>query len=88
VANHPSARKRHKQSEKKRLQNRQSRSRVGTLIRKVNTAIGTGDAEAAAKNLGPAIKALAKAAAKGLIHPRNAARRTGRLAHKVAQLQG
>jgi small subunit ribosomal protein S20 len=86
VANHPSAIKRHRQSLKRRAANQSAKARVRTLGRKVEASLATGDAAQAAKDVLIAERALAKAGSKGLIHPRAAARRTGRLAKKVAKL--
>ncbi len=86
MANHPSAKKRHRLSEKKRVSNRGSRTTIRSLVRKVNEAIGRGDGEAARDALGTATRALAKGAAKGIVHPSNASRRSSRLARKVAKL--
>ena len=86
MANHPSAKKRHRLSEKKRVSNRGSRTTIRSLVRKVNEAIGRGDGEAAREALGTATRVLAKGAAKGIVHPSNASRRSSRLARKVAKL--
>jgi small subunit ribosomal protein S20 len=86
VANHRSAIKRHRQSRKRRIANQAAKSRVRTLGRKVETSIAAGSAADAAKDLHVAARALAKAGSKGLVHPRAAARRTSRLAKKVAKL--
>ncbi len=86
MANHPSAKKRHRRSEKARVANRSVRTTIRTLVRKVNEAIDSGDGETARTALGSATRALAKGAAKGIVHPANAARRTSRLARKVAKL--
>ena len=86
MANHPSAIKRYRQSRKRRAANQAAKARIRTIARKVESTTATGNAEQAKKDLYEASRALAKAASKGLIHPRTAARRTGRLAKKVAKL--
>ncbi len=68
----PSALKRLRQTEKRTLRNRAVKSRVKTLVKKART---TGDPEA----LRAAVKALDKAAAKGILHRNAAARRKSRL---------
>jgi len=88
VANHPSALKRHRQSEKRRLRNRAIKSRLRHLVREVRTAISSKDSEAAAKRLAGASRALDKAVAKGVLHRNNASRRIARLAHAVSELAG
>ena len=87
MANHPSALKRHRQSEKRRLRNRAIKSRLRNRVREVRTAVSSKDAEAAAKRLAGAARALDKAVTKGVLHRNNAARRISRLARSVSQLQ-
>jgi len=86
VANHPSAIKRHRQSRKRRTANQAAKARIRTIARKVESTTVAGSAEQAKKDLYESSRALAKAASKGLIHPRTASRRTSRLAKKVAKL--
>ena len=87
MANHPSALKRHRQSEKRRLRNRTLRTRLRHLVREVRTALSARDADAAAKTLAQAAQALDKAVSKGVLHRNNASRKIGRLAHAVSQLR-
>jgi small subunit ribosomal protein S20 len=87
VANHPSALKRHRQSEKRRLRNRAIKTRLRHLVREVRAAVSTRNADAAAKTLANATRALDKAVTKGVLHRNNAARRVARLSHAVSQLQ-
>lgn len=86
MANHPSAIKRYRQARKRQTANQSAKARVRTLARKVETTAASGDAKAAEQSLHVASRALAKAASKGLVHRRTAARRTSRLAKKVAKL--
>lgn len=85
MANHPSALKRHRQSLKRREAHRSRKSRIHTLVRAVDTAIGAGDQDAAAAGCRDASRALAKAASKGTLHKKTAARRASRLARRVAK---
>jgi len=87
VANHPSALKRHRQSEKRRVRNHAVKSRLRHLVREVRTALAARDPDAAVQTLAQATRALAKAATKGVLHRNNAARRIGRLARAVSQLR-
>ena len=87
VANHPSALKRHRQSEKRRLRNRAVKTRLRRLVREVRTALSTRDADAAAKSFATATRALDKAVTKGVLHRNSAARRISRLAHALSQLR-
>jgi small subunit ribosomal protein S20 len=86
VANHPSALKRHRQSRKRRTDNRSAKSRLSSMTRQVQESVTAGDKAEAQKRLRDASQALAKAASKGLIHAANAARRTSRLARRVATM--
>jgi small subunit ribosomal protein S20 len=82
VANIKSAEKRWRQSLKRRMRNRGVRTTVRTHIKTVNRSLGAGEADDDA--LKQAIRALDKAAEKGILHPNNAARRKSRLMHKFA----
>jgi small subunit ribosomal protein S20 len=86
VANHPSALKRHRQSEKRRLRNRAIKTRLRHLVREVRGAVASGDADSANKRLALAVHALDKAVTKGVLQRNNASRRISRLAHSVASL--
>lgn len=70
-------------AKKKRLRNQPVRSALKTLIGKVEGLISEGEREVAKKAAQAAIKALDKAAEKGIIHPNNAARRKSRLMGKL-----
>ncbi|MCY4010087.1 MAG: 30S ribosomal protein S20 [Anaerolineaceae bacterium] len=87
MANHKSALKRIRQNEKRRIHNRQFRNRTRTLVRKGRQALAGGDAEGAQAAIRIAVKDLDQAAARGVIHPRNAARRKSRLMKQLAQLE-
>ncbi|HRV91674.1 MAG TPA: 30S ribosomal protein S20 [Anaerolineae bacterium] len=79
MANIKSAIKRAKQSERRRTQNRLYRSTARTYVKRTKTQINAGDVGTAEETLQQAIKALDKAAQKGVIHKNNAARRKSRL---------
>ncbi len=84
MANIKSQIKRNRQNEKRRLRNRNYRGAARTAVKDARAALGTGqDTPAAVK---AAISALDTAAQKGAIHPRNAARRKGRLMKHLAAL--
>ncbi len=87
MANIKSQIKRNKQNEKRRLRNRVYRGRARTFVQKARTAIDTGNAENAQAAAVEAIRALDKAAEKGVIHKNNAARRKSRLMKRLASLQ-
>lgn len=79
MANHKSAWKRIRQTEKRNEQNRTARSALRTQIKKARTEIGAGNASGIAGEVRGAVQALAKAGSKGLMHKRTAARRISRL---------
>jgi small subunit ribosomal protein S20 len=87
MANHASALKRHRQSEKRRLQNRIFRNRIRTLVKKARVSIHSGSDMAEAREATRiAIRDLDMAASRGTIHPNNAARRKSRLMKQLAAL--
>jgi small subunit ribosomal protein S20 len=79
MANHKSAIKRIRQTEKRTAYNRIFRSRARTLVKKARTAIISREMAAAQEATRQAIQDLDKAASRGVIHARNAARRKSRL---------
>lgn len=85
MANTKSAIKRIRSSEKRRLRNRQFRTQARTYIKKARTQIEAGELEEAQKSVAQAIRALDKAAEKGIIHRNNAARRKSRLMSQLNQ---
>jgi small subunit ribosomal protein S20 len=87
MANHKSAIKRIRQSEKRRTYNRMWRSRTRTFVKKARTAQQATDLKAATDATVLAIAELDKAASKGVIHPNNAARRKSRLMKQLNAAQ-
>ncbi|MCA9985783.1 MAG: 30S ribosomal protein S20 [Anaerolineales bacterium] len=86
MANIKSAKKRIRSSERRRVRNRVWRSSARTFVRKARTTIDSnGDMELAEAQVRQAIQTLDKAARKGVIHPRNAARRKSRLMAALAK---
>ena len=88
MANHPSALKRHRQSEKARLANRSVRAKLRTMIRQLREAVASGDKGVAEGKLREATSQLHKAASKGVLHRRTADRQSGRLATSLSALKG
>ncbi|MFN8486998.1 MAG: 30S ribosomal protein S20 [Caldilineaceae bacterium] len=78
MANIKSAEKRNRQSQKRQELNRVVRGASRTAVKKARVAIDGNTAEAP-EALRSAIRALDKAAKKGIIHKNNASRRVGRL---------
>jgi small subunit ribosomal protein S20 len=86
VANHPSAEKRNRQRIKRTLRNRTITSSVRTLVKRVHTAIVAKDKAGAKTALLRAVKALDKAASKGVLHAKAASRTISRLSARVNKL--
>ncbi|GIV77064.1 30S ribosomal protein S20 [Litorilinea aerophila] len=78
MANIKSAEKRNRQRLKREARNRVIRGRTRTALKKARLAIANGDPNAA-ELVRLAERALDRAAAKGVIHRNNAARRKSRL---------
>ena len=85
MANHASAIKRHKQSEKRRLRNATVKSSLRTAVKKVKEAQTAGKADEAKTNLLQAVSELDKAVSKGVLHRNNAARKISRLTKQLNQ---
>jgi len=83
MPNSPSAKKRVRQNETRRLHNRTIRSTVRTHIRKVVEAIEAKDVETAKASFRLMESRLDKAARKGVIHRNAAARKKARLARRL-----
>ncbi len=86
MPNHKSASKRNRQNAKCRERNRHVQSTVRTHVKLLRTAIEAKDATAANEALPPAVRALSRAADKGVMHRNQARRKIGRLASQVAAL--
>ena len=86
MANSPQAKKRARQAEKRRSHNASLRSLVRTVIKKVNSAISTGNAEEARAAYDTAVPVIDRMADKGIIHKNKAARHKSRLNTQVKSL--
>jgi small subunit ribosomal protein S20 len=80
MANIKSQKKRNLQNERRHERNVASKSSMKTATKRVSTAVVEGDAEAAGASQREAARMLDKAASKGTLHKRTAARRKSRLA--------
>jgi small subunit ribosomal protein S20 len=87
VANLKSQIKRNRQNEKRRLRNRVYRGSARIAIKNAQTSLGSENVEEARTATMMAVSRLDKAAQKGVIHKKNAARRKGRLMKRLAQLE-
>ncbi len=81
------AQKQARNSEKRQMRNRAVRSRTKTFITRAEKFVFAGEMESAQAAVAESIKALDRAAEKGIIHPNNAARRKSRLMKKLNQAQ-
>jgi small subunit ribosomal protein S20 len=87
MANSRSARKRIRQTERKHIRNRTVRSAVRTKVAKARRSLLDGSGEVnPQEDLHAAIRALDRAAEKGVLHRNNAQRRKSRLASMAARL--
>lgn len=82
MANTPSARKRIRQNEKRRLRNRAVRSGVRSSVKGAREALA-GKGTDAAGTVRDAIRAIDRAVTKGILHPNTAARRKSSLARAL-----
>ena len=82
MATHKSAEKRTRQTAKRTAINRAT-SRVRTFVKKVETAIESGDKEAAQSALRLAQPELHRAITKGVLHRNTVSRKLSRLAARI-----
>ena len=87
MANHKSALKRALQSQARRLRNKSVKSRVKSVTKAVREVVAENSAEAAPLTLKAAQSAIDKAAKKGVLHKRTAARKIARLARIANSLK-
>lgn len=85
MANIHSAIKRNRSSKRRAVRNQTTRSKARSAVKDARVAIASG--EDVSKNVNAAASALDKAAEKGVIHKRNAARRKSRLMKAAAKAQ-
>jgi small subunit ribosomal protein S20 len=86
VAHTLSARKRVRQTAKRRERNRDRKREIRLELKKMQTAIAGGDKAAAAAEYKHAQEVLDRIAARGTIHPNTAARRKSKLARRINAL--
>ena len=85
---HPSAEKRHRQSEKRYAHNHAIKSRAHTAVKQALEAIGGTDRAAAEQAMREAEKVLSKAASKGTIPRNTVSRRISRIAIRFHKAHG
>jgi small subunit ribosomal protein S20 len=86
MAHHKSAKKRIRQTARRTAINRARSSRVRSHIKKVETAIASGDKKAAEAALKEAQPEIQRGAVKGVIHRNMAARKLSRLSSRIKKL--
>lgn len=86
MANHPSALKRARQSEKRRLRNKSIKTRVKNVTKDVEQAIKEKDFQKISVAVSEAVSVIQKAAQKGVIHKNKASRKVSNLMRKAQAL--
>lgn len=88
MANHFSALKRARQTEKRTARNRANRSRLRTALRQLRESLAKGDKQAAEQVFRQTVAALDKAIQKGVLHENTASRYKSRLSIRLNALAG
>ncbi|MAI24944.1 MAG: 30S ribosomal protein S20 [Spirochaeta sp.] len=86
LANHKSALKRIRQSERRRKRNQHARSGMRTQVKRFMQTLEDGDAEAAQTQFRLTERSVRRAASNGLIPKKRADRQLGRLARRLNAL--
>lgn len=86
MANHKSSEKRIRQTARRTIANRDRLSRIRTHVRAVETAITSGDKNAAQDALKRVQPQIMKGVTKGIFKPNTAARKMSRLSARVKAL--
>jgi small subunit ribosomal protein S20 len=86
MANTASARKRIRQIVTRTARNQARKSRMRTFVKKVETAIASGDKSAAVVALKDAQPEMQRASGKGVIHSNTVARKLSRLSARIKAL--
>ena len=86
MANHKSAEKRIRQTARRTAVNKARVSRLRTFIKKVETAIASGDKEAARAAYTEAQPELHRSVTKGVVHKNTVARKLSRLSSRIKSL--
>lgn len=84
MANHKSAAKRARQSVKKNARNNATLGSVRTAEKKLRAALAAGDKANVSSLLTAYMSKISKAATKGVVHTKTAARKVSRLATRVS----
>ena len=87
MANHLSAQKRARQTERRTTRNRANTSTLRTQLRELREIIAKGDKAAAQQTYRKTVSALDKAIQKGTLHDNTASRYKSRLSARVAAIK-
>ena len=87
MANHFSALKRVRQTERRTTRNRSNTSRLRTALRDMREALAKGDKAAAEQSYRKTVSALDKATQKGVLHQNTAGRYKSRLNARLIALK-
>ncbi len=88
MAHHKSAKKRIRQTARRTEVNIARRSRIRTFVKKVETAIASGDKSAAESAFREAQPELHRGITKGVLHRNTVARKLSRLSQRIRTLNG
>jgi small subunit ribosomal protein S20 len=86
LANHKSAEKRARQSNKRRDRNSKAKSSVRTWEKKLRSAVSSKDAKVAQDLLREFTSRIDKAAQKGVVHVKAASRKVARISAQISAL--
>jgi small subunit ribosomal protein S20 len=87
MANHFSALKRARQTERRTVRNRSNTSRLRSALRDLRSALAKGDKAAAEQSFRSTVSALDKAIQKGVLHENTAGRYKSRLSARLKALK-
>ena len=87
MANHFSALKRARQTEKRTARNRANTSRLRSALRDLRESLAKGDKQAADQVFRETVSALDKAVQKGVLHENTASRYKSRLGKRVTAMK-
>jgi small subunit ribosomal protein S20 len=87
MANHQSALKRARQTERRTVRNRVNTSRLRTQLRELRETIAKGDKAAAEQTYRTTVSMLDKAIQKGTLHENTASRYKSRLGKRVTAMK-
>ncbi len=86
MANHASSKKRVRRNERRAEINMARRSRIRTFVKKVESEISAGNADAAKEALRAAQPELHKGISKGILHKNTVARKLSRLSARIKEI--